>query len=182
VFRQSTLGFVLERCFRIRMVGGELLLTLDYSIDRTGLLTEAAIDALCHVNICCNEYCEEIRLGWICEPYFVVLREPSMRVSLSIVIACAGHIASHNLQASKHDKKIQHAANYARVPIQRSSPLGYLRKACSPRKRGDSGPFSNGYIIVYGGLKNCSSTIHMPGVFFFVNGCCVCVCVWTRTS
>lgn len=47
-------------------------------------------------------------------------------------------------------------------PMQRSSPLGYLRNACSPRKRGDRGPFSNGYMIVYGGRKNCSKTIHIP--------------------
>jgi hypothetical protein len=32
-------------------------------------------------------------------PYLVVRLEPSWRVSLSIVIACAGQIASHNLQA-----------------------------------------------------------------------------------
>jgi hypothetical protein len=44
-----------------------------------------------------------------------------------MVIACAGQIASHNLQA-----------------MQRSSPFGYRRKACSPRKRGEIGPFSNG--------------------------------------
>jgi len=47
-------------------------------------------------------------------------------------------------------------------PIHRSSPLGYRRKACSPLNRGDRGPFSNGYMMVYGGLKNCSSTIHIP--------------------
>ena len=34
-----------------------------------------------------------------------------------------------------------------------SSPVGYLRKACSPRNRGEIGPFSNGYRIVYGSLK-----------------------------
>lgn len=48
------------------------------------------------------------------------------------------------------------------APMHRSSPLGYLRNACSPRKRGDNGPFSNGYIIVYGGRKKFSSTIHIP--------------------
>lgn len=50
----------------------------------------------------------------------------------------------------------------ADLQMHRSSPLGYLRRACSPRKRGESGPFSNGYMIVYGGRKNCSSTIHIP--------------------
>ena len=54
--------------------------------------------------------------------------EPSARGSASIVIACAGQIASHNLQA-----------------MQRSSPLGYLRNACNPRKRADWGVFSSGY-------------------------------------
>lgn len=43
------------------------------------------------------------------------------------VYTCAGHIASHSLHA-----------------IQRSSPDGYRRRACSPRKRELSGPFSNG--------------------------------------
>lgn len=33
------------------------------------------------------------------EPYFVVLLDPSIRASLSIVMAWAGQIASHSLQA-----------------------------------------------------------------------------------
>lgn len=41
--------------------------------------------------------------------YLVVRRDPSALSSASIVIACAGHIASHNLQA-----------------IHLSSPEGYL--------------------------------------------------------
>src|SRR5207342_751260 len=49
-----------------------------------------------------------------------------------MVIASAGHTASHSLQA-----------------MQRSSPLGYRRSACRPRKRGDCGVFSIGYISVY---------------------------------
>ena len=36
-------------------------------------------------------------------------------------------------------------------PIHLSSPLGYLLRACSPLNRGDRGPFSNGYMMVYGG-------------------------------
>ena len=59
--------------------------------------------------------------------YLVVLLLPSSRSSASIVMAEAGHIASHSLQA-----------------MQRSSPVGYLRNACSPRKRGPIGPFSKG--------------------------------------
>lgn len=43
--------------------------------------------------------------------YLVVRRDPSALSSASIVIACAGHIASHNLQA-----------------IHLSSPEGYLNK------------------------------------------------------
>lgn len=42
--------------------------------------------------------------------YLVVRRDPSALSSASIVIACAGHIASHNLQA-----------------IHLSSPEGYLK-------------------------------------------------------
>ena len=59
--------------------------------------------------------------------YLVVLLLPSSRSSASIVIACAGHIASHSLHA-----------------MHRSSPVGYLRRACSPRNRGEIGPFSKG--------------------------------------
>ena len=44
--------------------------------------------------------------------------------SVSIVIACAGQIASHNLH-----------------PIHRSSPEGYLLNACSPLNLGLIGPF-----------------------------------------
>jgi hypothetical protein len=43
------------------------------------------------------------------KPYLVVLLEPSTRASLSIVMACAGQMASHNLQAgssSVHDVEI----------------------------------------------------------------------------
>lgn len=59
--------------------------------------------------------------------YLVVLLLPSARGSASIVIACAGHIASHDLHA-----------------IHLSSPVLYLRKACSPLNRGLKGPFSKG--------------------------------------
>lgn len=48
------------------------------------------------------------------------------------------------------------------VPIHLSSPFGYRLKACSPLNRGDKGPFSKGYMIVYGGLKNCSRTMNIP--------------------
>src|SRR5687768_7537665 len=48
-----------------------------------------------------------------------------------MVIAAAGHTASHSLQA-----------------MQRSSPLGYRRSACRPRKRTDCGAFSSGYSSV----------------------------------
>src|SRR3569623_1462151 len=48
-----------------------------------------------------------------------------------MVIASAGHTASHSLQA-----------------MQRSSPLGYRRSACRPRNRGDCGVFSSGNCTV----------------------------------
>lgn len=47
--------------------------------------------------------------------------------------------------------------------MQRSSPEGYRRSACSPLKRGEIGPFSNGYMMVYGGRKICSKTTQKPG-------------------
>src|SRR5579863_3069943 len=56
---------------------------------------------------------------------------PSAPTSDSMVIASAGHTASHSLQA-----------------MQRSSPFGYRRSACSPRKRTDCGVFSSGYCTV----------------------------------
>ena len=59
--------------------------------------------------------------------YLDVLLLPSGLGSASMVIACAGHTASHNLQA-----------------IHLSSPLGYLLKACSPLNLGLKGPFSLG--------------------------------------
>ena len=45
-----------------------------------------------------------------------------------------------------------------------SSPLGYLRRACSPRKRGLSGPFSNGYIRVTGSRKKADRVTARPAV------------------
>lgn len=59
--------------------------------------------------------------------YLVVRLLPSALGSASIVIACAGQIASQSLQA-----------------MHRSSPEGYLLRACSPRNLGLKGPFSNG--------------------------------------
>lgn len=97
-------------------------------------------------------------------PYLVVFLDPSIRASLSIVIAWAGQMASHNLQADfKARYSGQDRVVLRNVPMHRSSPLGYRRRACSPRKRGDRGPFSNGYMMVYGGRKKFSSTIHIPG-------------------
>ena len=48
--------------------------------------------------------------------YLVVFLLPSGLSTESIVMACAGQTASHNLHA-----------------IHRSSPLGYLLRACYPR-------------------------------------------------
>ncbi len=59
--------------------------------------------------------------------YLVVRLEPSGLGSASITMAKAGQVASHNLQA-----------------MQRSSPVGYLLRACSPLNIGDIGPFSHG--------------------------------------
>lgn len=83
-------------------------------------------------------------------PYLVVRLEPSMRASLSMVIAWAGQIASQSLHAAggADVSPCMRGARQSYIPMQRSSPLGYRRRACSPRKRGDRGPFSNGYIIV----------------------------------
>ena len=53
-------------------------------------------------------------------------------------------------------------ASHSLQAMQRSSPDGYRRSACSPRNRGEMGPFSNGYMIVYGARKNCSMTTYMP--------------------
>lgn len=51
---------------------------------------------------------------------------------------------------------------FGNVPMHLSSPLGYLLSACSPLNRGEIGPFSNGYLIVYGALKTCSRTTQRP--------------------
>jgi hypothetical protein len=74
-------------------------LTFYDSIDRARLLTETTIDALGHINICIREFLKRrVYLGRHL-PYFVVLREPSKRASLSMVIAWAGQMASQSLQA-----------------------------------------------------------------------------------
>src|SRR5258708_37530068 len=62
-----------------------------------------------------------------------------------MVIASAGQTASHSLQA-----------------MQRSSPLGYRRSACSPRKRGLIGVFSSGYITVILRAKRWRPVRRMP--------------------
>lgn len=63
--------------------------------------------------------------------YLVVRRDPSALSSASIVIACAGQIASHNLHA-----------------IHLSSPDGYLLNACSPLNLGLKGPFSKDSLLL----------------------------------
>src|SRR5215210_7122403 len=72
-----------------------------------------------------------------------------------MVIASAGQTASHSLQA-----------------MQRSSPFSYRRRACRPRKRGDSGVFSSGnctvilrakkYLPVMRRPLNSSSSMKLP--------------------
>jgi len=59
--------------------------------------------------------------------YLVARLDPSSRGSASIVIACAGQTASHNLHA-----------------MHLSSPSGYRLNACSPLNLGLIEPFSNG--------------------------------------
>lgn len=86
-------------------------------------------------------------------------------------MAWAGQIASQSLHADRGQrlKDRQHQLSSGiqtfeiqNSPMHRSSPLGYLRSACSPRNRGETGPASCGYMMVYGGRKKFSSTIHMP--------------------
>ena len=80
--------------------------------------------------------------------YRVVRLAPSALVSDSIVMACAGQMASHSLQA-----------------MHRSSPVAYRRRACSPLNLGPIAPFSNGYMMVLWKeeacqLSNRKATIH----------------------
>ena len=76
----------------LRRLGREFeIRSLDDGIDRTGLLAQPAIDALHHVDVVAHGAAgASLRRG-----------------PASMVIACAGQIASHSLQA-----------------MQRSSPLG----------------------------------------------------------
>src|SRR5690349_6106700 len=62
-----------------------------------------------------------------------------------MVMASAGQIASHSLQA-----------------MQRSSPFSYRRSACRPRKRGDSGVFSSGNCTVMCGDRKCRPVSASP--------------------
>ena len=87
--REQPLLVVVELLARL---GGELeVRALDDGVHRAGLLAEAAIDALRHVDV--------VARG--------AARAVVARGSASMVMACAGQIASHSLQA-----------------MQRSSPLG----------------------------------------------------------
>mgnify|MGYP001601151044 CR=1 FL=1 len=78
--------------------------------------------------------------------YRVVRLAPSSRVSLSIVMAWAGQMASQSLQATcvHGGKRLGPASRLAwdDEPMHRSSPVAYRRRACSPRNRGLTGPFS----------------------------------------
>src|SRR5262245_4257142 len=62
-----------------------------------------------------------------------------------MVMAIAGHTASHSLQA-----------------MQRSSPFSYRRSACRPRKRGDSGVFSSGNCTVILRARKYLPVMRMP--------------------
>ena len=73
--------------------------------------------------------------------YRVVRLAPSALVSDSMVMACAGQMASHSLQA-----------------MHRSSPVAYRRRACSPLNLGPIAPFSNGYMIVLWRKRACQLT------------------------
>ena len=85
----------------------------------------------------------------------VVLRASSARGLASIVIACAGHTASHSLHAMHlrigreggisitfREQRLKYP-QHVRAPYL-SSPDGYRRSACSPRNRVLMVFFSNG--------------------------------------
>lgn len=76
--------------------------TFDNGINGARFLAETTVDALCHINVFLKSEHTSLCSGNAKRdvPYRVVLLDPSSRASDSIVIACAGQIASHNLHAA----------------------------------------------------------------------------------
>jgi hypothetical protein len=110
VYRWNTPGFVLADVTEIRVKNDQQVLrkyrrTFHNGIDWASFLAEAAVDALGHIDICTN-YFRQAGMWNALEdkPYLVVLLDPSSRASLSIVMACAGQMASQSLQAARRVK------------------------------------------------------------------------------
>jgi hypothetical protein len=106
-------------------------LTLNDSVNGTSLLAETTVDTLCHVQVV------------LCRSPRSILSSLGFdRNSLSRADGFT-QLARFSSACSLIIK-----AMLDNLPIHRSSPLGYRRKACSPLNRGDRGPFSKGYMIV----------------------------------
>jgi hypothetical protein len=124
----------------------EGVLTLNNGIDGARLLAETAVDTLGHVDIVSSRSTGAVLT-------FLSFNGDSLSWA---DLTKSQHQQQHHLMA------VQLTASHSLQAMHRSSPVGYRLSACSPRKRGEMGPFSNGYMMVYGGLKNCSSTTYMP--------------------
>lgn len=105
---------------------------LDNGVDGARLLAEAAVDALGHVDIVAGRTARAIGtlfgldgdgLGWADLEGKRGLALPPIAANGRQLESSIQRTASHSLQA-----------------MQRSSPEGYRRRACSPRNRGEMGP------------------------------------------
>jgi len=127
-----------------RLSGVLSIRRLDNGINRTTLLAESAVNTLRHVDIvtCCSS------------------------ASILTLFRFDGNSLSRaDLEFHKHRNIVTRTekltASQSLHAIQRSSPEGYLRRACSPLKRGEIGPYV--HISVY-------SICHANLVCTFSNG------------
>jgi hypothetical protein len=114
--RERTLNNRIDRARFLAELDGRKGMSTDNE-EGKAIVTYTAVDALGHVR--------------------VVLLAPSSRASDSIVIACAGQMASQSLQAMEKASSVpcKRKENERNAPMHRSSPEAYRRRACSPRKR-----------------------------------------------
>lgn len=100
---------------------------LDDGINGAALLAETAVDALCHINVVTR-----------CSPASVLALFGFDRNGLG-----GADLGVHQYESCRYlQKKTERTASHNLHAIQRSSPVGYLRKACSPRNGVILGPWS----------------------------------------
>lgn len=121
---------VVQQLFsRLRSILG--VRAFDNGVDRAGFLAEAAVDALGHVDIvaCGSAGAIGTLLSFDGD---------------SLGRADLHEISVHGLEDAHHSTLPELTASQSLQAMHRSSPVGYRRRACSPRKRGEMGPCCRG--------------------------------------